>query len=375
MNIIMSVLFPIIAYMGIPGDKSTDETFRDFKNAGFDICITNYFNINDAVNALKVANRHGIKIIPRCVDYDNRPLEAVSKLKDYPSLYGYLVCDEPDWNRMMQLKDVINGIKSINPSLVSYVNLLPYYGPEILRQTKTKDYVSYVQGLSELSISQVSFDYYPITNNGIRKSWYENLEIIMSESKKLGLPFWGFVLSTPHFVYPQPTMGSLRLQVYANLAYGAKGIQYYTYWTPKAHDNYDYHDGPISYTGEKTKTYSLVKSMNMELNKVSRLFVGASIDSVRHLLDIPQGAIRLSSPPKNIKSIKVKGRYGAIVSCFKKANSHYMAIVNKDYEQSLVVQIKANNSIPVRITKELKSVKLSNLYSIAEGDILIIKLD
>ena len=57
-------------------------------------------------------------------------------------------------------------------------------------------------------------------------------------------------------------MGSLRLQVYANLAYGAKGIQYYTYWTPKAHDNYDYHDGPISYTGEKTKTYSLVKSMN-----------------------------------------------------------------------------------------------------------------
>ena len=52
-----------------------------------------------------------------------------------------------------------------------------------------------------------------------------------------------------------------------------------------------------------------------------------------------------------------------------------MAIVNKDYEQSLVVQIKANNSIPVRITKELKSVKLSNLYSIAEGDILIIKLD
>ena len=173
MNIIMSVLFPIIAYMGIPGDKSTDETFRDFKNAGFDICITNYFNINDAVNALKVANRHGIKIIPRCVDYDNRPLEAVSKLKDYPSLYGYLVCDEPDWNRMMQLKDVINGIKSINPSLVSYVNLLPYYGPEILRQTKTKDYVSYVQGLSELSISQVSFDYYPITNNGIRKSWYE----------------------------------------------------------------------------------------------------------------------------------------------------------------------------------------------------------
>ena len=159
MNIILSVLFPIIAYMGIPGDKSTDETFRDFKNAGFDICITNYFNISDAENALKVANRHGIKIIPRCVDYDNRPLDAVSKLKNYPSLYGYLVCDEPDRNRMMQLKSVINGIKSIDTSLVSYVNLLPYYGPEILRQTKTKDYVSYVQGLSKHSISQVSFDY------------------------------------------------------------------------------------------------------------------------------------------------------------------------------------------------------------------------
>lgn len=375
MNIILSILFPIIAYMGVPDDKSSDETFRDFKNAGFDISITNYHNINDAIKALKIANRHGIKIIPRCVDYDSNPLDAVSKLKEYPSLYGYLVYDEPDWSRMMQLKSVINGIRSLDNSLVSYVNLLPYYGPEILKQTKTTDYETYVRGISKLGVSQVSFDHYPITKNGIRKRWYENLEIIMKESKKIGLPFWGFVLSTPHLVYPQPTKGSLRLQVYTNLVYGAQAIQYFTYWTPKAHDNYDYHDGPISYTGEKTKTYNLVKSMNMELKKVSRLFMNSSIDSVRHLLDIPQGTSRLKSPPKNIKSIKVKGRYGAIVSCFKKANSRYMAIVNKDYEQPLVIQIKAANNTPVRITKELKTEKLSDYYSLSEGDILIVKLD
>ena len=78
----------------------------------------------------------------------------------------------------------------------------------------------------------VSFDNYPVTNEGVRQLWYENLMIIAEESEKAGLPFWAFAMSVPHWNYPVPTLASLRMQMYTNLAYGAQGLQYFTYWTP-----------------------------------------------------------------------------------------------------------------------------------------------
>jgi len=36
----------------------------------------------------------------------------------------------------------------------------------------------------------------------------------------------------PHIVYPQPEMSHLRIQAYTNLAYGAQGLEYFTYQTP-----------------------------------------------------------------------------------------------------------------------------------------------
>ncbi|MCI6235096.1 MAG: hypothetical protein MR627_08380, partial [Prevotella sp.] len=59
---------PVVAYMGVPYNHSTEQYFKEFKNAGFDICVTNYPKISDAKKALTIADKVGVKIIARCVE-------------------------------------------------------------------------------------------------------------------------------------------------------------------------------------------------------------------------------------------------------------------------------------------------------------------
>ena len=365
---------PVIAYMGIPHNQSSDKTFRDFKEAGYDICISNYNSISEVKTALTHAERQGVGIIARCPEIISDPSQAGLSFKDSKAFYGYLIDDEPSAEKMDKLKKVIGQIKAVDNKHLFYVNLLPYYGQGILKQTKTRSYQEYVHLGADLGTQAISFDHYPILKDKMRLNWYENLEIIRQESIKSHLPFWGFVLTTPHFTYPQPTLGSLRLQTNANLAYGAQAIQHYTYWTPSPHDQYDYHNGPIDAEGKKTNTYEMVKTINEESKMIRQLFAGSEILSVHHLLEIPTGTTKQPSVPINISKIKIKGKVGAIISVFTKNEHTYLSLVNKDYQQKMTVKIKGKNNIPLRITKNLDTEKLNSTYSVSGGDILIFRL-
>lgn len=365
---------PIIAYMGVAHDKSSDQTFKDFRTAGFDINITDYYTLEEVKTALYYANRQGVKIISRCVETDNNMTKAARELCNYPALYGYLFGDEPSAEKFSTLRKTIERVRKIDSQHLFYVNLLPYYGKSILKQTKTTTYEDYVRQATALGTQQVSFDFYPITKDGFRSMYYANMEIVRNECQAAGLPFWGFVLATPHHVYPQPTEGSIRLQAYSNLAYGAQAIQYYTYWTPRPHDAYDYHNGPIAQDGKKTGTYNIVKKINAELKQVGRLFVGATVKSVHHLRQIPDGATALTSMPTNIKSISTSNSNGLVVSQLQKNGHTYLVLVNKDYLQNTTIRITASNATPRRVTKALKEEALKQSYKVGAGDILIVRL-
>ena len=264
---------------------------------------------------------------------------------------------------------------------VFYINLYPYYRESWVEPaTKAKTYPEYLKAASATSCQQLSFDFYPIMTSGIRPTWYHNLEMIRQESLASGKPFWGFVLSVPHEVpftpgtyYPTPTMGSLRLQIYSNLAYGAQAIQYFTYWTPSS-SRFHYHDAPIDKEGKKTVTYPLVQKMNKELKTVSKLFHGAKVLSVHHLGSIPQGTTRQTEMPVNIRSLKIAGRQGAIISQLEKDGHRYLAIVNKSHENTLTVRTKARNKTPRHLTKSLSEELMKSSYTVNAGDILLFKL-
>jgi len=373
---------PIIAFLGIPDTCNVESHYRTFSECGFNVTERYYCSLDWLLNACRHAEKYGIKILAYCPEMTSAPAKTARRLKGEKAFFGYRMQDEPSMPDIHKRQKDIEQLKRIDNTHLFYINLLPYYHADwVTPSTKAKNYPQYLRALSATSCQQLSFDHYPITTAGIRPTWYHNLEMIRQESQASGKPFWGFVLSVPHKVptqpghfYPTPTLASLRLQIYSNLAYGAQAIQYYTYWLPSNEDGYDYHDAPVTRSGEKTKTYYLVQQMNCELRSVARLFYGAKVLSVNHLGDIPEGTTRLSVLPVNLSKLKVVGRQGAIVSQLTKNGHRYLCIVNKSHEEPLTVRIQPANATPRHLTKQLQEEPMKPSYEMEPGNVLLFRL-
>jgi hypothetical protein len=213
----------------------------------------------------------------------------------------------------------------------------------------------------------------------LSKTWYDNLELIASESKQAGLPFWAFALTTNYdndHVTPQ-TIAAMRLQVFSNLAYGAQGIQYFTYWSAtsiNAPSGEDQRGAPISATGKRSVVYDRVKQMSQEIQNLSGVFLGSKVVSVRHtgLDKIPGGTIRLTSLPKAIKVLDTNGA-PAIVSVLEKGENCFLVIVNKDFLSSIDLSVFGSESLK-KVLKDGTVVPASAYESSLEldpGDIAV----
>ena len=372
---------PIIAFIGVPDGKTTDDNFRIFSECGFTVSLYSYSSLNSLVKACRLAEKNGVKVLGKCPEMESDPSLAAKTLQQEKGFFGYYIQDEPSAPDIRQRQQEIERLHSRDSAHVFYINLHPYYHDSWVEPTlKVKTYPEYLKAASATSCQQLSFDFYPIMTSGLRPTWYHNLEMVRQESLASGKPFWGFVLSvshdvpfTPNTYYPIPTLGALRLQVYSNLAYGAQAIQYFTYWTPNS-SRFHYHDAPVDKDGNKTSTYEVVQNMNKELKTVATLFYGARVLSVHHLGRIPEGTTRQTTMPDNISALKISGRQGAIISQLEKDGAHYLAIVNKSHERSMKVRIKARNNTPRHFTKNLDEEPMKSSYTVNAGDLLLFKL-
>ena len=366
---------PIVAYYGIPLKYSNVSRFKEFKEAGFDVSICFYDDtpVDTLLRILDDAQKSDIQLIISSGWVSVQPHVGIPKLKDHPALYGYFLQDEPWPKDIQETTQRYRAMAKQDTKKPTYVNLLPNYGTGMPKEIKMPPYNQYLKLASTIGLPFISFDYYPIMKSGIRDTWYSCLEDVRQESLRTKKPFWAFALCTPHADYPQPTIEMLRLQIYSNLAYGAQAIEYFTYWTPKATKEWDFHDAPISIDGQRTKNYTLVKRMNQELRGLLPLFDKAEIQTVNHMVKNPEGTTKLQRPPTNIKKLKVVGYQGALISTFKKDDHLYMAVVNKDYKNDMELYISATNSVKA-LTKQLKEAAVKSSYKVGGGDILLFKL-
>jgi len=377
---------PILAWWGV--QEHTIERYNELKECGFD---NNLSWLGDAEAVLNIANEAGIKLLLHNDGLKMEPEKNVSYFKNNPALIGYFLTDEPNSKEFIYLGNWARRIQMEDKNHFIYVNLLPNNAS--IEQLGTSTYREYVQlFLKEVPVPFLSFDHYPIrvTDDGVRSlntGWYENLEIISDEANKAGIPFWAFALSTAHKPYPIPTLADIRLQVYSNLAYGAQGIQYFTYWTPKS-GTWDFHDGPINNMGQKTLTWYVVQQMNREIKGLSNVFLGAKVIKVEHITTdatgrygkIPTGTTRFDfiKRPKEaskIKTFDIPNNTNALVSFLKNRNRCYMVIVNRNLEggDNATFTITGGAGLQL-INKDGTAVKVSSKNStqtVTPGDALI----
>nr|AIF26780.1 hypothetical protein [uncultured bacterium fosmid pJB92C9] len=324
--------FPIVAWTGIDA-ADAGRKLGPMKDCGFNIYLGWYDTFEEVDMMLKAADSVGVKVITASKNLLTEPQNEADKLKDYPALYGYFLADEPWDNDLQTLGDVASRIRAVDSEHLCYINLYPNWAwggvdNYILKLT------SYID---KVNPTMISFDFYPIYEQGgksyVREEWFKNLEDVRRVSRAKKIPFWAFALSLAGTdgdkTWPVPTLGELRYQQFANLAYGAQGFQYWTYWGL-------YHNAP-------TPPYAFAKQVNKDLQILARYFYGADVTGVWHYGDeIPYGATKLSTMPLGVKDITFGGP--AIISQFENNGKHYLAIVNKNYKQTMSFSVKFHNT-------------------------------
>jgi hypothetical protein len=341
---------PILAWYSIPASETSVERYQEMKDAGITYSLSFFSNIGDVQKALDVADKVGMKLLVSCPELKKEPEKTVKLLMNHPAVAGYHLMDEPNILLFPELATWAKKIQSVDNKHLCYINMFPNFADS--SQLGTKDYKEYVQEyIRQLPVQFVSFDYYPVMKDCISKSWYENLELIANESKKSGLPFWAFALTTNYdddHLTPQ-TLAAMRLQVYSDLAYGAQGIEYFTYWSATSVNSpsgEDQRGAPISVTGKRSVVYDRVKQMSEEIKNLSGVFPGSKVVSVRHtgIGKIPSGTIRLTSLPKAIKILDTNGA-PALVSVLEKGENSFLVVVNKDFLNSINLTVYGDETV------------------------------
>jgi hypothetical protein len=329
---------------------------------------------------LDMAEKAGVTLIIRCPELQTYPVNTVRRFMNHPATAGYFLKDEPSAKDFPYLGKWMKSIRAIDSQHTCYINLFPNYAlPE---QLGTDTYQQYLdEYIAMVAPTVLSFDHYPvIETNGerhLREEWFANLEMVAKTSQKNNKPFWAFALSVAHGFYPVPTLAEIRLQVFANLAYGAQGIQYFTYWTPRNKSQYAYHHGPVDNDNKRTDVYEMIRTVNREIQDLSDVFLSAKVISIGHTgKDIPAGTQRLTEPPKGIKKIRTKGD-GAIVSLIENNKQQYAIIVNRDFKQPMKLCIKGDRTLE-RVFKDINKAKpkrKSFTLLVAPGDIAVFRIE
>lgn len=372
--------FPIIAFQGIPENYNTEAHFKKLKEAGFNVNLHMYSSSQAALQALEWGKKMNIKMVLSIPEIKSNPEQAVKILKNHPAFFAYYIEDEPDTYRFDALSDIVTRLINADNQHFTYINLFPNYANN--DQLKASSYKNYVeQYLSKIKTNLVSFDHYPIVNNTVRPEFYENLEIIRSQSQKFNKPFWGFACTAIHFEYRQPTLASVRLQQFGNILYGAQGIQYYTYWSVNdlhwRQNNYSY--AIVDENGNPTPTYNIVKTVNEQIQRLAWIFSGAKSDSVFHTgYDIPKGTSKMKSIPRHFTSFSTDGG-NAIVSSMSNNRKKFIIVQNKSLKENLVLSYKPKLSLKKvnNDSGKIESLAISKKYkdNILPGDILIFTYD
>ena len=93
------------------------------------------------------------------------------------------------------------------------------------------------------------------------------LEVMREVSMKKGIPFWNFFNVMPYGPHADPTEAQLRWQVFTSIAYGAKGVLYFCYWTPRG-DEFPKGGAIIAADGRKTRHYDQARRINRALRNL-----------------------------------------------------------------------------------------------------------
>jgi hypothetical protein len=365
-------LFPILAWIGPPADQTTVERYRELAECGFTHNFSGFPNADAMAKALDVGRATGMKVFVSCPELSSDPDGTAKRFMAHPALAGYHLRDEPSAADFAALAKWVGQIQSVDREHPCYINLFPNYADA--GQLGAPTYAQHVDRfIAEVPVPFISFDHYPVVGQSLRPQWYENLEVISAAARKANKPFWAFALSVAHGPYPVPTIAHLRVQVYSNLAYGAQGLQYFTYWTVPS-ETWNFHEAPILPDGRRGAVYDRVRHVNREVQALRGVFLGASVVSVGHTGEKLPAGTRRYQPAPPVQSLTT-GAEGAVVSQLSKGDRRFLVVVNRDVNKAMPLDLACEPAAEVRVIRKdgtfADVVRTRARINLAPGDAVI----
>lgn len=340
--------FPIVAWGGSPPDA---DLLREMKQAGFTVSGFCSPEDLDKVKAAGLSCYVMDKRISLTRDqWDKLPPEAelrkgiaelVKQVGNHPAALGYYLLDEPNATMLENLGKVSAMLRDLAPDKWPYVNLFPMYASR--RRFQPIGYEPYVRSLVEV-IRQpfISYDLYALINGEMMDRFYTQLEVIRRISLETKTPFWNIALSNAHFAYMEPTEATVHLQAYATMAYGGRGMQWFTYMGYPG-----MRLAALDQFGHRTPTWGMLQRVNYELHVLAPVLLKLTSTGVYHYPEYPEQGRSLAES-KLIKSVELTQDFyrpataGRILIGEFEDTEHrpYFMIVNKDLKNPFRFRIE-----------------------------------
>ena len=279
--------------------------------------------------------------LPADAELRQRVTAAALEIRNHPAALGFFLRDEPSAAMMPGLGRVAALVKAALPDRWPYVNLFPTYASA--QQLGTADYATYVQTfLRDVHPPFLSWDNYSIINGEMLDRFYTNLEISRRLALEAKVPFWNCILGTSAFFFMEPSDATLHLQVYSTLAYGGRGIQYFTYVTPEVGN---YRLGALDPFGNRTPTWGMLRRVNLEIQALAPWLTRLASTGVYHSEPVPEGAQPMSRSHwvQQVNATTVDNSVAAryLVGEFEGEDGRpYLMLVNRDLAHSIQFSIK-----------------------------------
>lgn len=245
-----------------PFDRRAEARYKEVADAGFNTVIALFSGAEPGALA-RVLRRFDLRAIVGAKD----DLADAAKLPDDPAIIGYSLKDEPGAGEFPRLRQRVDAIRRARPGKLAYINLFPNYAPPGALGTPTyEEHVA--RFVREVDPDVLSMDHYPIfrpdRDADGRDAYCANLATFREHSLRARVPFWNFFNTMPYGPHTDPTEGQLRWQVFASLCYGAKGVLYFCYFTPRGGE-FPKGGAIVAVDGTKTRHYAHAQRLNRVL--------------------------------------------------------------------------------------------------------------
>lgn len=290
--------FVLSTFFALPGSGDATQYRRILthtKNAEINLVELSFIPPEALLVALNVAEEVGVRTLAQNLKIysgigDTSPpiseaalVSEIDFLKRFKMLEGYYVWDEPYEANFESVKTLNQLLKKHDPGRLAFSTLYPSYGvynwEEGEYNWENNTYAQYVtQYLQQTDPAVLSFNYYPYRDNKestslVQNDLWKDFGYIRQKALEYNKPLWYYFQAVS--IDPQHpgvmNLERIRAQMHGALAYGVKGLSYYTTYGALLTESF-----------EKSVWYDDLTVLNKKVKNIGNLLLEATSNKVYH---------------------------------------------------------------------------------------------